>query len=157
VLTYCLRWKLLSIKGCQCATELKLCETSFARIEEGRRRGGEWNENRNLAPGFIREEENKGKLLLPTSWVTGKTVRGGRLRFQVKSTQGRIGGWGGEWSKREARRAFEIQHIFYSFFVWFCKFLPQDKRSNFDNKFQSFLFVSWLRVSKVPIHPQPGV
>ena len=51
--------------------------------------GGEWNEKRNLAPGFIREEENKGTLLLPTMLGGG-----GGVRFQVKSTQGKvIRGW----------------------------------------------------------------
>ena len=51
-----LKIKVLSIKGCA-ATELKFCETSFAQIEKGR--DGEWNKKRNLAPGFIREEETR--------------------------------------------------------------------------------------------------
>jgi len=51
-----LKIKVLSIKGCA-ATELKFCETSFAQIEKERE--GEGNEKRNLAPGFIREEETR--------------------------------------------------------------------------------------------------
>ena len=49
--------KVLSRKGGAAATELKFGETSFAQIEKGR--DGEWNKKRNLAPGFIREEETR--------------------------------------------------------------------------------------------------
>ena len=115
----------------------------------------EWNENRNLAPGFMREEETR-VCCCYLRWVTGKTVRGGRLRFRgdFHTREDRKGG-GGESPKRETSLPEEHlkQHsaVFSSF--WLCKFAT-DKRSNFDDKSQSFLFVSWLRASKVPIHPQ---
>ena len=56
------------------------------RLLELRRHGGEgeWNEKRNLAPGFIREEENKGMLLLPTMLRGG---RGGAFSGQIHTRE----------------------------------------------------------------------
>ena len=108
----------------------------------------EWNENRNLAPGFMREEETR-VCCCYLRWVTGKTVRGGGC---VKSTQGRRRGGVAQKRDQSARRAFET--AFCHFFIILVVQFATDKRSNFDDKSQSFLFVSWLRVSKVPIHPQ---
>ena len=80
------------------ATELKFGETSFAQIEKGR--DGEWNKKRNLAPGFIREEETRVSCCYLRCLIGERG--GGGLRFKSNPHKGE---WG-ERPKRMARRAF---------------------------------------------------